>query len=273
MDQWYFHPILVQIGPIAIHWYGVMYALAFLLGYFYFHKSKQGKSLPLNPDQKDLFLASVILAILLGGRIGYILFYNLPYYLANPLKIFAVWEGGMSFHGGLLAVVVVMLWFSRKYKVRIFEMSDVVCAIAPLGLFFGRIGNFINGELYGRVATGVSLFGARLLGAGQLCLYFPSDPSNCRYPSQLFEALFEGLILFVALWLIRKKFPKPGYVTCAFLFFYGVFRFLIEFFREPDAQIGFLPGGITEGQLLCFAMIIGSFFVWLFLRRQDKLAK
>ncbi len=131
------------------------------------------------------------------------------------------------------------------------------------GLFFGRIGNFINGELYGRIAT----------GAGQLCLYFPADPTNCRYPSQLFEAVFEGLVLFVVLWLVRKKFPKPGYVSAAFLFFYGVFRFVIEFYREPDPQIGFLPGGITEGQLLCFGMIISSFIVLYFLRKQDKLAK
>jgi len=263
MNQWYFNPILAQIGPVAIHWYGVMYGVAFLLGYFYFHKSKYGKTLPLTSDQKDLFLAFVIGAVLLGGRIGYILFYNLPYYLANPLKVFAVWEGGMSFHGGLLAVAAVILWFSKKYKVELFRLSDVVCAIAPLGIFFGRIGNFINGELYGRVAS----------GASQICLYFPSDPTNCRYPSQLFEAVIEGLVLFTVLWLVRRKFTKPGYVSCAFLFFYGIFRFVIEFFREPDPQIGFLPGGVTEGQLLCFGMILGSFIFLYFLNKRDKLVK
>ncbi len=138
MNQWYFNPILAQIGPVAIHWYGVMYALAFLLGYFYFHKSKHGKSLPLTEDQKDLFLAYVIGAVLVGGRVGYILFYNLPYYLANPLKVFAVWEGGMSFHGGLLAVAAVIMWFCKKYKVQLFTLTDVVCAVAPLGTFLWK---------------------------------------------------------------------------------------------------------------------------------------
>jgi len=249
-NSWFINPILAQIGPVSIHWYGVMYAVAFMLGYLYFHYSKHGKSMPLNSDQKDLFLAYVIGGILLGGRLGYILFYNLPYYLQNPLKIFAVWEGGMSIHGGILAVGLAILWFSKKYKVKLFELSDAVCAIAPLGIMFGRLGNFINGELYGRVAT-------------QWCLYFPSDPQNCRYPSQLLESFMEGLLLFIVLYFIRKKFPKPGYTSAAFLFFYGIFRIFIEFFREPDPQIGFLPGGITQGQLLSFALITGSIFFWI----------
>lgn len=257
MNQWYFHPILAQIGPLQIHWYGVMYALAFILGYFYFHRSRHGKSLALTEDQKDLFLAYIICAVLIGGRLGYILFYNLPYYLQNPLKIFAVWEGGMSFHGGLLAVAAVIIWFGRKHKLQLFDLTDLVSAVAPLGLLFGRIGNFINGELYGRVAT-------------QFCLYFPADPQNCRYPSQLFEAFFEGLVLFVILYFVRKKYPKAGMTSAAFLFFYGIFRFGIEFFREPDSQIGFLPGGFTEGQLLCFMMILMGVLLWCFLLRKNK---
>ncbi len=258
--SWYFNPILVQLGPVAIHWYGVMYALAFVLGYFYLHRSKHGKSLPLTNDQKDLFLAYIILGVLVGGRLGYILFYNLPYYVQNPLKIFAVWEGGMSFHGGVLAIAAVVVWFSKKYRIKLFTLSDAVCAIAPLGLLFGRIGNFINGELYGRIAPAGS----------QLCLYFPSDPTNCRYPSQLFESFFEGLVLFTLLYFIRKKYPRSGVVTVAFLFFYGVFRFFIEFFREPDPQIGLLFGGFTEGQLLCSAMIIASVFLWIFLKKHPR---
>ncbi len=264
MNQWYFNPILAQIGPVQIHWYGIMYAVAFVVAYLYLHYSKHGKSLPLGEDHKDLFLAFVIGAVLVGGRLGYVLFYNLPYYLQNPLKIFAVWEGGMSFHGGLLAVAAVTIWFSKKHKIKLFELSDVECAVAPLGLFFGRLGNFINGELYGRIAPAGS----------QLCLYFPNDPQNCRYPSQLFEALFEGLLLFLVLWLVRKKYPKkPGMVSCAFLFFYGIFRFFIEFFREPDPQIGFFPGGFTEGQLLCFAMILISIFMGFMIGKQKSSSK
>jgi phosphatidylglycerol:prolipoprotein diacylglycerol transferase len=257
MEKWYFNPVMVQIGPLQIHWYGVMYAIAFVLAYLYLHNSKHGKSLPLTSDQKDLFLALAIGGVLVGGRLGYVLFYNLPYYLQNPLKIFAVWEGGMSFHGGLLAVAAITIWFSKKYKIGLLELGDVECAIAPLGLFFGRIGNFINGELYGRIAT-------------QFCLYFPSDPQNCRYPSQLFEAVFEGLVLFALLWFLRKKDPRPGVVSCAFLFFYGIFRFVIEFFREPDPQIGFFPGGFTEGQLLCFLMILCGVLLWFFMVRGNK---
>jgi len=257
MNQWYFNPILAQIGPLQIHWYGVMYALAFLAGYFYLHHSRQGKSLALTEDQKDLFLVYVIAGVLIGGRVGYILFYNLPYYLQNPLKIFAVWEGGMSFHGGLLAVMLAIILFHKKYKTQLLELCDAIAAITPLGIFFGRIGNFINGELYGRIAT-------------QFCLYFPADPQNCRYPSQLFEAFFEGFLLFTILFLIRKKNPRPGITSCAFLFFYGIFRIGVEFFREPDVQIGFLPGGITEGQLLSFGMIVMSFCLWYWLVRKPN---
>ncbi len=258
MNQWFINPVLAQIGPFQIHWYGLMYAVAFFLGYLYFHRSKHGKSLPLNGDQKDIFLAYVIGGILLGGRIGYILFYNLAYYLQNPLKIVAVWEGGMSFHGGLLGVGLAMYLVMKKFRIRFFQLSDVVTAIAPLGLFFGRIGNFINGELYGRVAT-------------SFCLYFPSDPTNCRYPSQLFHALLEGFTLFWVLFFIRRKTQREGVVTVAFLFFYGLFRIIEEFFREPDPQIGFLPGGITAGQLLSSGMMLAGILVWFFvLRKRQK---
>lgn len=254
---WYFNPVLAELGPVKIHWYGIMYGLAFLLGYFYFHRSKHGKSLPLTGDQKDLFLAYVIGGVLIGGRLGYILFYNLNYYLENPLQIFAVWEGGMSFHGGLLAVAAGILWFSKKYRVKLFSLTDVVCAIAPLGIMFGRLGNFINGELYGRIAS----------GPGSWCLYFPADPANCRYPSQLFEAFFEGLLLFLILFLLRKRSTASGALSSAFLVLYGGFRFVIEFFREPDVQIGFLPGGFTEGQLLCALMVICGILLAFSLRK------
>ena len=279
MTVTWFNPILVQLGPVAVHWYGVMYAVAFLLGYFYFRYSSHGKSMPLSNDQKDLFLAYVICGILLGGRIGYILFYNFAYYLSAPLKIFAVWEGGMSFHGGVIGVGVAMWLFARRHRAfapssraRFLVLSDLVCAIAPLGLFFGRIGNFINGELYGRVAAAS---GQQWLE--RVCMYFPADPLNCRYPSQLFQAGLEGMTLFVILWVVRRfaystksaggHGKSDGVVTCAFLFFYGVFRIIAELFRQPDAQIGFLPFGVTEGQVLSAAMILAGVVLFVCLRR------
>lgn len=266
----WFNPVLVQIGPLQIHWYGVMYAVAFLLGYGYLRYSKHGKSLPLSTDQKDLFLACVIAGILIGGRVGYIIFYNLMYYVQNPLKILAVWEGGMSFHGGLLGAILAVTIFARRKDVRgvpggggrFLQLSDVVTAFAPVGIFLVRIGNFINGELYGRVAT-----------AGNFCLRFPADPTNCRYPSQLFEAVLEGLVLFVVLWVIRLRGSragrelKPGVVSAAFLIFYGIFRIVCEFFREPDVQIGVLLGGVTEGQVLSGAMVVAGFVVWGVLKK------
>ena len=250
MPTWYIDPVLLKIGPLQVHWYGVMYGIAFLIGYFWLQKSKLGKGLGLTGEQKDVFMLAVIAGVLLGGRLGYILFYNLPYYLSNPLKILAVWEGGMSFHGGFLGVLATMIWFSKKYKVTVLKLGDAITGIAPIGLFFGRIGNFINGELYGRIAT-------------DWCLYFPADPKNCRYPSQLLEAFLEGLVLFLVLWIVRKYTHKSGMTIVFFLIFYGIFRSFAEFFREPDAQIGFLPGGITEGQLLSLLMMLGgSILLW-----------
>lgn len=254
MSQWYFNPVMFEIGPLKAHWYGFMYALGFVLAYIYLHYSNSGKKIKLNPSKKDTLLSLLIAGVLLGGRLGYIIFYNLSYYLNNPAKIFTVWEGGMSFHGGVLGVFLVLLWFSKKHKYKFFDLSDTVVTIAPLGLFFGRIGNFINGELYGRIAT-------------QYCLYFPTDPTNCRYPSQLLQALLEGLLLFLILFYINRKNPERGIITALFLFLYGVFRIFSEFFREPDAHIGFLFNIITEGQLLSIFMIIVGIFLYASIKK------
>lgn len=263
MQPWYFQSVLAQIGPLQIHWYGVMYALAFLIGYLFLHYGPLGKKLQLDSEAKDTLLIAIILGVLVGGRLGYILFYNLGFYLGNPLKIFAVWEGGMSFHGGLLGVSVALLWFSRTFpfhrlkknkqheQVKLLALSDFVTSVAPLGIMLGRIGNFINGELYGRVAQP-----GRFLS--NLCLYFPTDPQNCRYPSQLFESFLEGLVLFVILYVVSKYSKKTGMVTATFLVFYGIFRILVEFFREPDPHIGYLLGGLTEGQILSGLMVVGG---------------
>ncbi len=241
--SWYFNPIIFEIGPIKAHWYGLMYAIAFLAGYLFFHYSKPGKDLKLDEKEKDRILIAAILGVLIGGRLGYILFYNLAYYFANPLKILAVWEGGMSFHGGLIGVSIGLYIALKKHKANFLKIADLITAIAPLGLFFGRIGNFINGELYGRVAA-------------SYCLYFPGDPQNCRYPSQLIQAGLEGLLLFIILQITIRKTSKPGLTTASFLIFYAIFRIIAELFREPDPQIGFLFGGLTEGQLLSGIMFV-----------------
>jgi len=252
MQPWYFNPIMFEIGPFKAHWYGFMYAISFLIGYLYLLFSKRGRQL--DEKQKDSFVIYIILGVILGGRIGYILFYNLPYYLANPVKLIAVWEGGMSFHGGLIGSGLAIMLFAKKYKIPFLKLSDIVVSIAPVGLFFAKLGNFINGELYGRIAT-------------SYCLHFPSDPGNCRYPSQLLEAFLEGIVLFIVLYIIGGKTKKPGIVSAAFLVFYGIFRIFIEFFREPDPQIGFLFGVITEGQLLSALMLLSGIFLYYALRK------
>lgn len=232
---------MFRLGPFEAHWYGFMYALSFFLGYLWLFYSRKGKQL--EAGLKDPLIIYVILGIVLGGRIGYILFYNIAYFFANPLKMIAVWEGGMSFHGGLLGTAAALALFVKKYKVKFWILGDIVTSFAPVGLFFAKIGNFINGELYGRIGQ-------------NFCLHFPSDPSNCRYPSQLLEAFLEGIVLFTILYFIGRKTKKTGVVSAWFLALYGLFRIFVEFFREPDAHIGFLFGVMTEGQLLSSLMLI-----------------
>lgn len=251
------NPVIFQIGPIGVHWYGVMYVITFILAYLFFHYSWLGKKVDLTTTQKDSFLIYVILGIILGGRLGYILFYNLPYYLENPLKMFHVWEGGLSFHGGVIGILTATIIFREIHKTKFFKLTDIITTVAPLGLFFVRIGNFINGELYGRIAD-------------KFCLYFPTDPNNCRYPSQLFQALLEGLLLFIIMLLINRKNTKPGIPSSLFLILYGVFRVLAEHFREPDPQLGFIIGKFTMGQLLSIVMIICGIILFLILKNKPK---
>lgn len=256
-DNW-INPIAMQLGPIAIHWYGLMYLTAFIFGYLFLKHSRAGRALPLENNEKDNLLISAILGIILGGRLGYILFYNLPFYLENPAKMLALWEGGLSFHGGLIGTVVA-LWLylhfhnrrRRSHKretMRFLQIGDVAVLIAPIGIMLGRLGNFINAELYGRVSEN-----------GQFCFNFPTDPVFCRYPSQLFEAAGEGIVLFAILYALSratKILQNPGRLSAAFLILYGLIRTLIEYTREPDAQIGYLIGGpgflagLSLGQLL-----------------------
>jgi len=258
MQEWYFNPVMFEIGPFKAHWYGFMYAISFLLGYLYLIFSKRCRKL--DDGLKDSFIVYVILGIVLGGRIGYILFYNIAYFLASPAKIFAVWEGGMSFHGGLIGAALALMIFAKKHKVEFFVLGDIVTSFAPVGLFFAKIGNFINGELYGRIAQ-------------SWCLHFPSDPGNCRYPSQLLEAFLEGIVLFVVLYFIGRATKKTGLVSAWFLVLYGIFRIFIEFFREPDAHIGFFFGFMTEGQLLSGLMLISGITAFILMRKKTAAAR
>ena len=241
-----FDPIALRIGPVSIHWYGLMYLVGFALVYLLGRRRlNRGHTPALNTrDLEDVIFYSV-LGVVLGGRLGYVLFYKLDYYLAHPLEIFYLWEGGMSFHGGLIGVIIVMLLFARKKGVSFFTISDFLAPLIPLGLGAGRLGNFINGELWGR-PTDVP-WG----------MVFPQSGSEIpRHPSQLYELGLEGIVLFTLLWWFSSK-PRPtGQVSGLFLIGYGSFRFLVEFTREPDSFLGLLAGGLSMGQWLSLPMVL-----------------
>jgi phosphatidylglycerol:prolipoprotein diacylglycerol transferase len=199
------------------------------------------------------------MGVFLGGRLGYVLFYNLPYYLQNPLKIVAVWEGGMSFHGGLIGVMAALILFSYRRGIPFVTIADLAAAATPIGLGFGRMGNFINGELFGR-PTDVPW-----------CMVFPAGGPDCRHPSQLYEATLEGVLLFTVLWVISRRPIPPGTLSGTFLVGYGLSRVIVEFFREPDSQMGFIFDHVSMGQLLSSPMIlIGIGIIWWAYRRQAR---
>lgn len=250
-------PIAFHLGPVEVHWYALSYLVAFAL-YLALAFTRAGKpGYTLTRRQAVEALIEGELGAYVGGRIGYILFYNLPLYLAHPLQIFAVWEGGMSFHGGLIGAVLMLAWTARREGVTVFAMTDFVAPLIPLGLCAGRIGNFVNGNLFGRVCHGDFAW----------CAYFPYGGDVLRYPSQLFEAAGEGLLLFVVLWLFSRRPRRAGAVSALFLVGYGVIRFSLEFLRQPDPQLGFVAfGWLTMGQLLSIPMIFGGLvlFNWIY---------
>ncbi|WP_415797358.1 prolipoprotein diacylglyceryl transferase [Comamonas aquatilis] len=254
-------PVAVQIGPLAVHWYGLTYLAAFALFLFLGtrrlnhppFKYMRGDQAWSRKDVEDILFLGV-LGVIIGGRLGYCLFYKPDYYLTHPLEIFAVWQGGMSFHGGLLGVIGSMLWFAHSRKRSWLQVADFVAPCVPTGLAAGRVGNFINGELWGRAAS------ADLPWA----MVFPQSGSMiARHPSQIYQMLMEGLLLFILLWIYARKEHKPGQVAAVFLFGYGVFRFIAEYFREPDDFLGILSLGMSMGQWLCIPMIAGGALMWL----------
>jgi phosphatidylglycerol:prolipoprotein diacylglycerol transferase len=263
-------PVALQLGPVAVHWYGLTYLAAFALFMFLgsrrlhhpaFAKLK-GASAWAYRDVEDILFMGV-LGVVLGGRIGYCLFYKPAYYASHPLEIFAVWQGGMSFHGGMLGVTAAMAWFAASRKRSFWQVADFVAPCVPTGLAAGRVGNFINGELWGRLADPSLPWGMVFRGAGDVP----------RHPSQVYQFLMEGLLLFVLLWWYASKERKPAQVTAMFLLGYGVFRFTAEFFREPDAHLGLLSLGMSMGQWLCVPMMVGGVGLWWWASRQPQLMK
>lgn len=241
-------PIAISLGPISVHWYGIMYLIGFAGAYALgMHRAKRSNGL-WTPDMVSDAIFYGALGVILGGRVGYILFYQFPAFVDDPLTIVRIWEGGMSFHGGLLGVIVAMYFFARRYNKHLVDVTDFLAPFVPIGLGAGRIGNFIGGELWGK-PTDVSW-----------AMIFPNDPSQlARHPSQLYQFALEGVALFIILWFFSQK-TKPRYcLSGMFLFCYGIFRILVEFVRQPDAQIGYLAfGWLTQGQLLSLPMVIGG---------------
>jgi phosphatidylglycerol---prolipoprotein diacylglyceryl transferase len=231
IDHW-------SIGPFAVRWYALAYIAGLIIGWRYCLALAQRPPQVARPQDIDDFLVWATLGVVLGGRIGYVLFYNLPFYLHHPIEVFYLWRGGMSFHGGMLGVIIAIILFCHLRQLRLLAFGDIIVAAVPIGLFFGRIANFINGELWGR-PTDVPW-----------AMIFPNDPTHLpRHPSQLYEAFFEGLVLFTVLWTLQRSGArqKPGVLCGTFLAGYGVARIIDELFRQPDPQLGYLLGNASLG--------------------------
>lgn len=259
-------PVAVALGPIAIHWYGLMYLIGFAAAWGLAVKRSKLDYSPVKRKQVDDLIFYSALGVVLGGRFGYVLFYNFDKFLLDPLWLFKVWQGGMSFHGGMLGVAVAMLFYARRLNISVGQLLDFVAPLVPIGLGMGRIGNFIGQELWGRAADPSVVPWA---------MVFPADPLGlARHPSQLYQATLEGLVLFVIVYLFSAK-PRPTWsVTGLFLICYGSFRCFSEFYREPDQQIGFDAfGWLTRGQLLSLPMIMAGLCLMIYAYRRQQLAR
>ena len=248
-------PEIVRVGPVAVRWYGVMYLFGFAASYVLVVYQIKKKDLDLSRDFLDSLYTFIVLGLIVGARLGYVLFYNLSFYVQNPMDIFALWEGGMSFHGGLIGSVLAGIWCCKRFAKDPWQVADLVMVTAPIGLGFGRLGNFINGELYGRI-TNVPW-----------AMVFPAGGPFPRHPSELYEFFLEGVVLFTVLWIVKERARATGVITSLFVTLYGAFRFIVEFFREPDPQLGFVLGPFTMGQVLSGTMAIAGATL-LFLRHK-----
>lgn len=248
-------PVAFSIGPLSVHWYGLAYVAGIMIGWFYARKLIdrptlwKGDTAPMTKTHLDDFLVWIAVGIVVGGRTGYILFYDLAPMLEDPVRIIQIWNGGMSFHGGLMGAIVAMILFARKNAIPVWSMFDIIAAVVPIGLFFGRIANFINGELWGR------------LSSAPWAIVFPTGGPFARHPSQLYEAGLEGIVLLLVLAALIfgiKAFKTPGLIAGIFVMGYGLSRIFVEFFREPDAQLGYLLGTswLTMGMVLSLPMVL-----------------
>ncbi len=256
------NPTIFMIGNFPIRWYGTMYIVAFTIVYLMTNWRLKHDQLNYSKEFVSNVITWAILGLLLGGRFGYVLFYNFQSFLSDPLSLispFARIRGelkftgiaGMSYHGGVIGIAVAWLIFARKNKISVFKIADLIIPAIPLGFMFGRLGNFINGELYGRVTEAA------------IGMHFPSATAGIlRHPSQLYEAFFEGLVLFAIVWPLRNKKLFVGFISGLYIFGYGFFRFFIEFYREPDEHLGFVLGSLSMGQVLCITMMIGAGVLW-----------
>ncbi|MBL0320355.1 MAG: prolipoprotein diacylglyceryl transferase [Alphaproteobacteria bacterium] len=244
-------PIMLQVGPFAIRWYAMAYIIGLFGGWYYFSKLDKKEPL-LNKDAFENILVYTLLGIIIGGRIGYILFYNLPFYLHSPLEILKVWRGGMSFHGGAIGVIFSLYLFSRRYKVPYLKLMDKVVCVVPIGLCLGRLANFVNAELYGRITN------------APWAMIFPGSDLQPRHPSQLYESFLEGIVLLFLLGLLFYKTRAreyPGTISGVFLLGYAACRIAVEPFRQPDPQLGTIIGSITMGQILSLPMIVVGLYL------------
>ena len=263
------NPVIFEIGGFKLQYYGLMYIVAFAITYMLvLYRIKREKEFSVSGEEIQNLIMYMIIGLIVGARLGYVLFYNLSYYVRNPLEIFLPFSfsngitltgiSGMSFHGGLIGILVSSWIYTRKSGVKFWAMADLFVPAIPLGYTFGRLGNFINGELYGRITS------------APIGMYFPLAPgSHLRHPSQLYEAFFEGIFLFIVLWNLRKVQKPRGAMLAFYLIGYGIVRFFIEYFRQPDAHIGFIFMSFSMGQLLCGLMVAGGVGLYLYLSRVD----
>ena len=249
-------PVFLHLGPLQFRWYGLMYVIGFLASYFLIKNEVRRRNLKLDNEAVADLIFCLAIGVVVGGRLGYVLFYDLAAYLAQPLKICALWQGGMSFHGGLLGVAVAGLWDARRFEVPYLQLADLTALATPVGLGLGRIGNFINGELFGRPTT---------MPWGMI---FPDGGPLPRHPSQLYEAFLEGLVLFFVVRLLARRFTAPGTAMAAFLSGYGLFRFVVELFRQPDNQLGLFWGFFSMGQLLSLPLFLAGCILLVWLNRK-----
>ena len=262
-----FDPVLIDLGFFQIKWYSIAYIMGIILGWAYalrIIKKLQNNTESFEPIKRSDFddlLVYLVLGIILGGRLGYVIFYNLEYYIQNSFEIFKLWQGGMSFHGGLLGVIVAIFIFSKNKNTNFFKYTDIIACVAPIGIFLGRIANFINGELFGKIST------------LPWAVIFPNGGNIARHPSQIYEAILEGLILFILInFLALKKnlLIKTGYVSSFFLITYSILRIFSENFREPDKHLGYLFNYFSMGTLLSILTLISGFLIIFFIKKNER---